>query len=416
MPDPGGQSTAQPSSESGVSLAGTWRPAASSPVVPATSNDGAPLDRGAYRHSDGPRCPCCGHLDVCRETLKRQYRDNQERARSSGAHPWIRHQGTVKVPPLRRFDEPGLSPRSRRRGGGRRGNVTEYSRAARLRHLRHLAQIRPDLMPPEPYMVTLTYPDEYPGKSGFRGSPRSDDLDPSKGTGHPDTSTAWQHLRVLLQRAQRRNVISEFEWRLEFQKRGAPHFHVIVWASSSTGSARTPAQLQAVLSAWWKQTVASDHPWHLTYGVKVTAGRDQKRALRYLSKYVSKEDHSGSGYRGRRWGHSRGVRTEPLETVTFIHDQEEVLARRVVRKWMRAQGKASRRFAKRLRNAGLTFEIFMGDGVWEQLVAGVRRQRAPPPKVDDLSQRDQRERMRRWWEETDRRVWSEPIWSKPYAA
>ncbi len=83
---------------------------------------------------------------------------------------------------------------------------------------------------------------------------------------------------------------------------------------------------------------------------------------------------------------------------------------------MRAQGKASRRFAKRLRNAGLTFEIFMGEGVWEQLVAGVRRQRAPPPKVDDLSQRDQRERMRRWWEETDRRVWSEPIWSKPYAA
>ena len=160
------------------------RAPASSSAALATLNDGAPLDRGSYRHSTSSRCPCCGHLDVCIETVKQRARENRARALASGGHAWIRHQGTVKVPPLRRFDGAAMDPRSRRWTGGRRGNVIEYSRASRLRHLRHLARIRPDLMAPEPYMVTLTYPDEFTGKVGSRGSTRSDDLDPTKVTGN----------------------------------------------------------------------------------------------------------------------------------------------------------------------------------------------------------------------------------------
>src|SRR5919112_2947489 len=109
-----------------------------------------------------------------------------------------------------------LSP-SRRRSGGIRERVRGFSRASRMNLLRRLASINRAAFKAfkgRIISITLTYPHEYPD----------------------DPEVCKNHLKALRRRLQRK--FGEFAgfWRLGIQRRGAWHFHLLLFVGASIGS------------------------------------------------------------------------------------------------------------------------------------------------------------------------------------
>jgi hypothetical protein len=113
----------------------------------------------------------------------------------------------------------------------------------------------------QPWMLTLTY----------RGV---DDWEPCH------IKATLQHLRKWLQRAHGWTL--RYIWVMELQKRGAPHYHVVVWL---------PRQIEKTdlfldFRGWW--------PHGMTNAVKAVA------PVRYVMKYVSKFDSETPFPKGAR--------------------------------------------------------------------------------------------------------------------
>lgn len=146
--------------------------------------------------------------------------------------------------------------------------------ATRLRHF--LENFRQDFT----VMVTLTYPDDYP----------------------TDGQTVKAHLRALFERMRRKGCL-EFDswvWFLEFQQRGAPHFHILgtgwipkgwlsdAWAEITKGNSRTCTRVEQIRNP----NAAGAY------------------AMKYAYKSEQKEVPEGFERVGRMWG-CVGPRTIP---------------------------------------------------------------------------------------------------------
>jgi len=120
-------------------------------------------------------------------------------------------------------------------------------------------------------MVTLTYPRAWP----------------------PRAETWKRHLRAFFERLRRTGYFEKESaiWVLEFQKRGAPHFHLLVtgWIS------------KAWVAAAWADITFGD----ASACSRVEAIRDPEAGGKYLAKYLTKSlDDAGRGVQGvgRWWG------------------------------------------------------------------------------------------------------------------
>lgn len=161
-------------------------------------------------------------------------------------------------------------------GGGLRGKITGFSKNSRRRLLYTMGKILRSMMP---YMITLTYPAEFPAEG-----------------------VVWKNqMRSWWQRLKRRYPKVGGVWKLEPQKRGAPHFHLLVW-----GLERVPLlALRAFVSRSWYEVVASGDIKHLAAGTRVEGIRSQSGVMRYAGKYMGKlEETEVEGWRepGRFWG------------------------------------------------------------------------------------------------------------------
>lgn len=162
---------------------------------------------------------------------------------------------------------------------GCRGSVVGFSGGSGIRMRRYLRECTSDYG----YMVTLTYPGEYPS----------------------DGITTKNHLRRFLQELQREAKRSGKEsaplfsafWFLEFQGRGAPHYHIFT---------NTPVN-KAWASKRWYDIVGSEDIRHLHAGTrceKLVRGR--AGTISYASKYAAKMEQklTPKGFEnvGRFWG------------------------------------------------------------------------------------------------------------------
>lgn len=147
---------------------------------------------------------------------------------------------------------------------GCRGVINGFSAGSGIRMRRYLRECRADYR----YMVTLTYPCEFP-------------------TNGKETK---EHLRRFLQEVQREDARdNKFSkcfsqrhsafWFLEFQERGAPHYHIFL--------NRCPSK--EWVSRRWYEIVNSEDIRHFHAGTrteKLTAGRSG--TISYASKYAAK--------------------------------------------------------------------------------------------------------------------------------
>lgn len=171
-----------------------------------------------------------------------------------------------------------------------RGKITTFSRKSRKRMLEKTARLSLDTyvknMPI--LFVTLTYGQDWP---------------------HP--SEAKTHMRNLWKRIVREYSTAAAIWRLEFQKRGAPHLHLLIF--------NVPFISKDVLKQIWSEIIEYQY-WDYSAETprapftRIEALRSGKKAMAYVSKYVAKnEDEAVHGFNyvpyltagvtvGRVWG------------------------------------------------------------------------------------------------------------------
>lgn len=160
-------------------------------------------------------------------------------------------------------------------GGGGRSYVSGFSHGSRLRLMRLLATLRRDCVP---IFITLTYPGVY-----------------------PETPKQWKRdLDTFTKRLLRRFPESAAVWKLEPQRRGAPHFHILFY-----GVYEVPDDFRSWLSEAWFTVVGSGDERHLRAGTRVEYLRSYRGAMSYAAKYMDKtvdELPEAWGKPGRFWG------------------------------------------------------------------------------------------------------------------
>lgn len=175
-----------------------------------------------------------------------------------------------------------------------RGDVIEFSRKSRQR-LRFVAANTDARFTT---MITLTYPADYPA-------------DGQVVKGHLHRFLGW-----LLH-----NYPGQYLWFIEFQKRGAPHFHVLY-----RGSIGVTLSLRKVSRTWY-EIVGSGDRRHLNAGTRVERLRSVEGAAHYAVKYAQKmaQKRVPDGYKhvGRFWACSRAVM--PIARATCIFEGPEAL-------------------------------------------------------------------------------------------
>ena len=163
--------------------------------------------------------------------------------------------------------------------GGKRGKIKGFSFASRRRMMYTLARVRRDAE--LPCFVTLTYPNIFP-------SP----LESKK------------HLDIFIRRLKRAYPHCGFIWKLEPQKRGAPHYHLLVWGCDEVS-------LTDFVPVAWHDVAGDGDNLHLMFhrgelGNKhcVSKVQNHQHMMKYASKYLGKTfEVAGWGevYPGRFW-------------------------------------------------------------------------------------------------------------------
>jgi hypothetical protein len=173
-----------------------------------------------------------------------------------------------------------LSP-PKRRGGGIRDKVKGFSRASRRNLLRRLASINRSAFRAfkgRIIFVTLTYPHEYP----------------------EDPDVCKNHLKALRKRLQREYKSFAAFWRLGIQRRGAWHFHLLLFVKPSFGPV---GELRSFISTCWYEVTGKASEGHLRAGTRVDVVKRWKQATSYVERYMAKPEEFPEGLQtGRIWG------------------------------------------------------------------------------------------------------------------
>lgn len=150
-------------------------------------------------------------------------------------------------------------------------------------------------------MVTLTYPKEYPC----------------------DGTLVKKHLDSFLKWCKRRFGAPSYLWFLEFQKRGAPHIHLLLDAPMPQTEMERRLLFGEVSQAWYR-IVKSGDELHLRAGTRVERIRKPDGAARYCLKYAYKTEQKcvPEQYRnvGRFWGCSRDVAPDKPRIIPMDED------------------------------------------------------------------------------------------------
>ena len=210
----------------------------------------------------------------------------------------------------------------RRRGGGIRDRVRGFSRASRRNLLRHLASINRSAFRAfkgRIIFVTLTYPYEYP----------------------EDPEFCKRHLKALRKRLQREFGTFAAFWRMGIQRRGAWHFHLLLFVGPSIGPV---GELRRFISSSWHEVTGKVSEGHLRTGTSVEAVMKWKEATSYVERYMAKPEEFPEGLQtGRIWG----LWNEELLSVRWgtaeVSLREAYKVRRIYRKLARRKGSGSLR-------------------------------------------------------------------------
>jgi hypothetical protein len=229
----------------------------------------------------------------------------------------------------------------------KRGQIGDFSKDSRYRLMKLMAKINGDKAG-LPTFLTLTYPAEW--------------------------SEDWRVWKRDLD-AFRKAVVRRWPnvwgpWRLEFQKRGAPHFHLLLWDGPELerisrydrkrkkvkyfAIPRAKSGKNAEIFDWfsetWYRIVDSGDKGHLQAGTKVEPLATWGGVVHYVSKYLAKLPEGNFVpvvHTGRFWG---VIQKEKWKIEAHEMIPPEIAwfrARRVFEKWRRLHGAKRRKLQEK---------------------------------------------------------------------
>lgn len=140
-------------------------------------------------------------------------------------------------------------------------SIRGFSRASRKRMIDGLASWKN--MTSNCFFITLTYHEEW-----------------------GEHFSAWKRdIDVIVKRMKREFPTIGGVWKLEFQRRGAPHFHLIVCAEEF----KTRELLMDWFTKAWGEIAHENSIYQGEYATRVDKITGQRHAMHYAAKYMSKE-------------------------------------------------------------------------------------------------------------------------------
>jgi hypothetical protein len=216
-----------------------------------------------------------------------------------------------------RFDS--REPGDRHQACPKRSEISEFSERSRQRLRLSLAKVDQSKCG-RPIFGTLTYPADFP----------------------LDQETFKRHFKIFSQRFLRSFPCAGFHWKLEFQARGAAHFHPIFW---NLGNDRAfLGTFRIWLACNWFEVVGTGEQKHLLAGTSADLINSQFGIMRYVSGYASKSDQTKPGCKvGRYWGivGRRNILWAKGHVIELPAEQGK-LVRRIARRYMQAMNRQRR--------------------------------------------------------------------------
>jgi hypothetical protein len=226
--------------------------------------------------------PLLGSIDDCLLTVKVYQRDVKI------------HFNSLDTPKF--ISEPEKETRR-----AKRSKIVKFTKKS-AKSLSHLIRNSEDTWK---VFITLTYPENFPcnGK---------------------ETKT---HLNAFLQHMRRKKI--KYAWVLEFQSRGAPHYHIIA-------SDFIPKD---ELSDRWYSIVDSGDEKHLRAGTGIESIKSIGHLYGYLSNYINKLEQKtppeGFENVGRFWGASRNLLTFQIyQKINHYYKLSRMI--KLIRRWYKA--------------------------------------------------------------------------------
>jgi hypothetical protein len=208
----------------------------------------------------------------------------------------------------------------------RRGKVREFTRRSRTRLQQTLCAVPIAHVGRGLLFVTLTYPRAWPGS----------------------WPTWKRQLDTVLKRLRRKFPAFGAVWKLEPQRRGAPHFHILVVG--------VPFIAKAWLSRAWYEVVRSGDTRHLAAGTQVQLARSHRGVVSYAAKYTAKRQDLPPDWQegvGRFWGVSNRDKLGIVWKWAPLSEHQYWQATRIVRGLLAKRSTAAARAPPRPCHSGM---------------------------------------------------------------
>lgn len=176
-------------------------------------------------------------------------------------------------------------------GGGRRGEISGFSQASRLRLLKLISSLNRDALE-KSFFITLTYHKT-----------------------HIKHEKLKRDLKHFIQKIRRNYPEHSGIWKLEFQKRGSPHYHLLHFGGT------TRYISYEWIAKGWNGIADPGNTDHLAAGTQIKGVDNAQHATWYFVEYFGK-GYAGSNefyeqFPGRVWGvYNR--KQLPVSKVSFI--------------------------------------------------------------------------------------------------
>jgi len=260
-----------------------------------------------------------------------------------------------------------------------RGSVQTFSRKSRKRLLEFMNRVDvPSTVLNKPVVfITLTY-----------------------GQWWANSDYAKKHLRAFLERLRRFAPAASGVWRVEGQKRGAPHFHVLLF--------NLPYISKDEIKSWWAEIVGIEF-WDYKDPInprepftRIEAITNPSKVMRYVSKYVAKMPEKNppepvseaslraqrtaargfnyvpylhepcpnpafSAWSGRHWGIFNKDKIPFAEAITIILDMGSQGVEKTFFQFRRAMKSAWKNARFTRKNAGMTLLFRKNSRRWHDL-------------------------------------------------
>jgi hypothetical protein len=159
--------------------------------------------------------------------------------------------------------------------GGLRQSITTFSPASRRRLLWLIAKLDETIVR-NCLFLTLTYPQ-----------------------GDPSSKDHKKHLDTMTKRLIRKSKQASAIWKLEYTKKGTPHYHLLIF--------NLPRWNKTEIAAAWSGIVKSSNPNHEKAGTRIERPKIRAATIKYVTKYLSKGDHYPDSHQGRVWGKTGNI-------------------------------------------------------------------------------------------------------------